>query len=154
MINDNKQNTDFLQLQPQDTQKTTQQPSKNPKKVKEMIQTALNLINGIAFGSHGKRFQNEKQEKTMKLPGPADYNININSTPRKINLIEDPIQVGIIKEKIPVQENTRQPGPGAYFTEEPTLIKRSFNVTLPNNIIIKRRDDIIKERIRIEDSIS
>lgn len=44
------------------------------KRVREMIQTALNLVNGIAFGSHEPRFKGKYAAN--KTPGPGDYEVS------------------------------------------------------------------------------
>ncbi len=122
-----------------------------PKRVKDMIQNALNLINGIAFDSHGHRFVRRAGHSTDLTPGPGQYEAGSEAAPKRPFPVYVPCNPGLEASLLSVHghEKWKGPGPGTYYSGS-SLIKNSFNVTLPNNLISKRKEDVIKTRIQAE----
>jgi len=132
-------------------------------KYKEIIQNAMNLVNGIAFNSHKTKFglKNNILEQT---PGPGYYqNITImpGTTRRAQNLINtggslisNSAQPKLEKsERINwnvVDGNGENIGPGSYHQDK-MWIKGSYNVTMPNNMIHRRKEIIIKARLESQE---
>jgi len=91
------------------------------KQTKEMIQTALNLINGIAFGSHEPRFK--AKFFTAITPGPGDYYTEeCNTTPRYKRLPRKTITESKIRNLIEDRKNPHALG--------------NNDLSLTNNLII------------------
>ena len=108
----------------------------NPTKTKEIIQTAMNLMNGIAFGSHSTRFQYSGINN--RNPGPGQYNIVQARGPLKL----DPIVYVPIKSCIDKFEETQNsPGPGEYFKDIEPMTKCNYNGKITNRKLDKSKDD-------------
>ncbi len=138
---------------PQRTETHPNPEGKNPRRVREMIQNALNLINGVAFGSHGPR----KPDRLAlgRSPGPGQYETNRSCSQRKRQAQKSwdegqfagLLQQGSLSRGCSKMRMMEGPGPGAYFRQGNSLIKHSYNVTLPGNMICKRKEEIIRDRL-------
>ncbi len=116
----------------------------SPQKCKEIIQNALNLVNGIAFDSHARRFDPAPREVPDCTPGPGDYEVAAG-----IRLEKRVAPVAVLR--VPEQpQNDKNVGPGSYFQDPSTLMRHSHNITIPNNVIQKRKEKLVREKLRIE----
>ena len=116
------------------------------RKVKEIIQNTLNLINGIAFGSHKDRFRNPYPTRKVNIsPGPGQYEVvKANKKP----FISSEAMKSSERLDHKQKNSKKSPGPGSYFNEVPSLIKRSYNITLPQNAIMKQKENVLNIRAK------
>lgn len=109
----------------------------------------MNLMNGIAFGSHGARFKAEvKMNEQTLSPGPGQYNIPNMPSQRRGNQGEVATSKGGERVVWEQKESVKYPGPGSYFAEGPSMVKRSFNITLPQNAIAKQKENVLSVRCK------
>ena len=121
-----------------------------------IIQNVVNNLNGIAFGTHSERFGRNPLHK-HKSPGPGSYGSMGRRSSKGVSFPMDMRYSRICKT---TQANmvrgggqfragsdiVGRGGPGAYYKDE-GLVRHSFNITLPNNILVKRRDELINDRL-------
>ena len=109
----------------------------NAREVKEFCQCVYNTFKGIAFNSRSNRFKYRNHDYT---PGPGQYNegdklknagVKLPSASRETNW---------------ATAQNKQVGPGTYFKED-SFIKPTYNVTLPHNILDKRREDLVQSKL-------
>ena len=105
----------------------------NFKEVQETIKSTLNRINGIAFGSHDKRF---KGNGRFKSPGPGDYDID------KPHFIRKQIEGNNRHKNIIERKVEQESGPGEYYNGKSSMIKHSYNVNVPQNAIEKQKENV------------
>ena len=114
------------------------------RKSKEIMQNALNIANMIAFNSHKTKEYKRCFITPNKTPGPGTYD-EIKESPRRVNhplVLKDEDRSKWMKEN----NSKEKLGPGNYYKDS-VWITPSYNVTMPNNIIYKRREKIIKEKL-------
>eukprot|EP00831_Metopus_contortus_P055491 TRINITY_DN46994_c0_g1_i1.p1 TRINITY_DN46994_c0_g1~~TRINITY_DN46994_c0_g1_i1.p1 ORF type:complete len:209 (+),score=32.15 TRINITY_DN46994_c0_g1_i1:128-754(+) len=111
----------------------------NRRHLQGIIKNALNLAQGIAFNSHANRFE----PKTLheRTPGPGQY--EFSSSSRKIPVPH----ISPEKQRRGAAGVNAEVGPGEYDIES-SLLKRSYNITLPNNIITTRKERLIQDRVK------
>jgi len=51
-------------------------------------------------------------------------------------------------ERVISEQKEKYPGPGSYFREVPSMIKRSYNITLPQNAIMKQKENVLNVRFK------
>lgn len=127
----------------------------SPAKCKEIIQNALNLVNGIAFDSHGHRFEVPQWARVERTPGPGQYEARLPERRAATETVM-PIQTTGKDEgriKFDLGQLGENVGPGSYFREADSLLKHSHNVTLPNNIIFKRKEELVRDKLKIEQQL-
>lgn len=109
-------------------------------KNKEIVRNALLIANKIAFNSHKNRFENKSIVKRDFTPGPGYYNATKTIIKRNLG----------IKQTVPYQPEDRgqwamagsdKLGPGLYY-EDSEWIRPSYNVTMPNNVLYKKKEKI------------
>jgi len=120
-------------------------------KVKVFIQNAVNAISGIAFNAHSQRFK-PKSQYVIRTPGPGEYGKNNNL--KNLAFSQSAVPKRAIKERFKGNElfdGTKISamdikGPGSYFKDN-SLIKNSYNITMPQNILKIRKEELIKMRL-------
>ena len=143
----------------------------NSREAKGMIQNVINNLNGIAFGTHSGRFASRNIGNIYSTPGPGAYGGSDTINTGTVNsrgvsfTMDDRFRAGYPKH---ILHNNRlkednnlinkslgngnasqyqgDKGPGAYYKDH-GMLKHSFNVTFPDNILIKRRNQIIHDKL-------
>jgi len=112
---------------------------------KDIIRNALLIANKIAFNSHKNRFESKSIVKRDLTPGPGHYD-TINKIVRKNKGAQQIIPYQSEGRAQWVMNDKEKLGPGLYY-EDNEWIRPSYNVTMPNNVIYKRKEKIIQSRL-------
>ena len=116
------------------------------KKNKEIIKNALNIANKIAFNSHKNRFEDKTIIYHDATPGPGYYNTPNSKPTRNKAAMQVASQPEDRARWTAMDGETTKLGPGFYY-ENSTWIRPSYNITMPNNVIYKRKEQIIQSRL-------
>ena len=111
----------------------------NAKEVKEFCQCVYNTFKGIAFNSRSNRFKYRQHDFT---PGPGQYQEGLKLKSAGVKILT------AARDTNWLVEHNKVVGPGTYFKEE-SLVKPSYNVTLPHNILDKRREELVQSKLLV-----
>lgn len=128
---------------------------KDRRNVHEVMQNAINTINGIAFDGHASRFSGRGGNSLDPSPGPGQYDIMVSNADdmKRVSPIpaDERNQSPATRNLFFISRTRKVPGPGAYFRQQDaSLIRSSFNVTLPHNVIALRKEEIIRSRFLLQ----
>ena len=154
-LNDNL-NISFLENRNQKNMEDYTDTINKRNKVKTFLQNAVNAITGIVFNSHADRFRSTFNQINC-TPGPCYYNINhsfraignyssLNHSP--INQIFSSRHSPIIKLGNKSIKKKEQQKNVTYYNKN-LWIKNSYNITIPHNILKRRKESLLKMRLEL-----
>lgn len=115
-------------------------------KVKSFIQNIVNSISGVAFNSHTERFKHNKKN-LYRCPGPGEYTTIMNKLPilMKLPKYTQRFKDNYLFDGRKIDKNIKAAA-GCYNCES-SWIKKSFNISFPDNILDKRKENLLNMRI-------